>query len=122
MKRSTPLRRRTPLRSRSLTSKYRRRERDVPFMLWIKRQPCVVRELPPDPSRATPCTGEVQADHAGARGLGQKADDRTCIALCRRHHRERTDHSGAFFNLTRDELRLWRAQALNATAIAWSTR
>lgn len=120
--RKTPLRRKAWLRPRSRTSKYRRRERDVPFMKWVKRQPCAVRADPPDPDRMTPCTGRVEADHLGERGLGQKASDDTCAPLCSQHHRERTDHAGAFFNLTRDQLRLWRARALHRTTVAWAMR
>lgn len=33
----------------------------------------------------------VEAHHAGERGLGQKADDRTAIPLCRDHHLEGKD-------------------------------
>lgn len=149
MKRSAPLRsrkalrRRAPIaRSRFMRSnrktKYRRRERDVERMLWTKRQPCMVRELSPLDFAitamskllfkrdivlcATPCSGPVEADHAGDRGLGQKADDSTCIPLCRGHHRERTDHAGTFRPLTRDELRAWRAAAIERTQAAWRNR
>jgi hypothetical protein len=33
------------------------------------------------------CTGPVEADHAGSRGIGPKAHDSTCIPLCSYHHR-----------------------------------
>jgi len=122
MKRSTPLRRRTPLRSRR-RSKYARRERDVDFMLWVKTLLCSVEEERPDPDHmATCCRGEVEADHMGARGLGRKADDRTCAPMCRRHHRERTDHSGSFKHLTRDQVRAWRARAIARTQTLWTER
>lgn len=145
-----PLRRTKRLRARGNT-KYRRRERDIPYMLWVKKQPCIVREMPPVPAlvhayvqhpefpwfcgecgyaeheaskhpQMTPCTGRVEADHAGERGIGQKADDRTCIPLCRQHHGERTNHKGPFFHMTRDELRTWRTEAIARTQAAWEQR
>ena len=46
LKRGTkPLRRTTRLRARGDTA-YRRRERDVPRMLFVKRLPCILRTLP----------------------------------------------------------------------------
>ena len=124
-----PLRRLTRLRARGNTA-YRRRERDVPYMLWVKRQPCIVRELPPAHAvkigefwdsevKLTPCRGPVEADHMGARGIGQKADDSTCVPMCQGHHSERHAHAGTFFHLTRDELRAWRTEAINRTQAAW---
>ena len=111
------LQRKTPLRRRGIhRSRYARRERDTEFMLDVKRLACCVRAHPPDPLRgATPCYGHVEADHAGSRGLGQKADDRTCIALCARHHNERTDHTGSFKHLTRDQVREWKLDRIAET-------
>lgn len=121
IRRRTPLRRRTRLRARGKTS-YRRRPRDLDRMRWTRRQSCMVRTIPPDPNRITPCSGPVEADHMGERGLGAKAADATCVAMCRGHHRERTDHTGCFRDLTRDELRVWRADAIARTEAAWSAR
>jgi hypothetical protein len=136
VKRNKPLRPKTQLRRRSWlrvrgSTKYRRRERDMDYMGWARRQPCVVRALDPFafavtakelgiPLRATCCSGHVEADHMGARGLGQKADDRTCVPMCSNHHRERTDHTGTFRPLKRDELRAWRAAAIEHTQAAWA--
>ena len=120
MIRRTALRRRTWLKARGDT-KYRRRERDLEFMTWVRRQPCIMRELPAS-DVLTFCSGPVEADHMGARGLGQKADDGTCVPMCRGHHRERTDHAGTFRPLTRDELRAWRAVVIERTQDAWRNR
>lgn len=49
-------------------------------MLWVKRQPCLMRGV------WGRCSGPVEADHAGQRGVGRKAHDSTCIPLCRYHH------------------------------------
>ena len=99
LKRSAPLRRTGPVRARS-TSRYRRRERDFDYMGWVKTQPCAARHL-------GPCSGGIEADHAGRRGLGQKAGDDTCVAMCATHHRARTDHAGVFKHWKREEMRLW---------------
>lgn len=85
-------------------------------MLDVKRLGCIVRRLwPIAGEQPTPCFGHVEADHAGMRVLGRKADDTTCIALCQQHHRERTDHTGAFKNTTREGQRVWRAEAIART-------
>ena len=120
------------MRARSVTNSYRRRERDHERMRWTKRCPCMVRELPPflfvgDAARAaeyklTPCSGRVEADHMGERGMGQKADDSTVVPMCRGHHGERHDHKGVFHVLTKPELRAWRAQAIERSQAAWSNR
>ncbi len=47
------------------------------YLRFIRRQPCVV------------CGAlyGVESAHSGQRGLGQKADDRFALPLCRYHHR-----------------------------------
>lgn len=114
---------RTPLRRRALRTRrpstYRSRDRDWGYMGWIRLQPrsrCVALLLPPDPNRITPCSGRIEADHLGERALGRKADDRTCAPICTQHHRERTDHSGAFRELDQAEHRAWRSSALELVA------
>jgi hypothetical protein len=83
----TPLRRRTPLRSRAAAapaakrqSKYKSRSRHTAYMLWVKCQPCLMRGV------WGSCEGCVEADHAGPRGAGRKAHDSTVIPLCHYHH------------------------------------
>ena len=109
MKRSGPLKRspmkRTPMRPGKRKTKYARRERDVPYMMWVKSLPCLLRGF-------SPCSGVVEADHAGDRAFGQKADDRTCIPLCTRHHRERHDSMGLFRGRTKEWKREWRHAAI----------
>lgn len=81
-------------------SSYKRRERDFDYMGWVKQQPCAAATL-------SACEGPVEADHAGRRGVGQKADDSTCIPLCSSHHRQRTDFSGVFRDWDRERMRYW---------------
>lgn len=123
--------RRSPIRRRKGSTSYSRRERDLAFMGWTKQQPCMVRVMPPQfftssPAArtrpATPCYGEVEADHMGDRGLGQKADDTTTVPMCTGHHAERTDHRGAFRTLNREEVRTWRALAIAHTQAEWAAR
>lgn len=102
LKRKTPLVRKKWMWATRKT-KYRRRARDPAYMAWVRIQPCCARVF----SHLTLCRGPIEADHAGRRGVGQKADDRTCIPLCRQHHRERTDFSGAFKEWSGTRMRLW---------------
>lgn len=69
-----------PAGERPERSRYRGRERHVDYMLWVKRQPCLMRGV------WGTCSGRVEADHAGRRGAGRKAHDSTCIPLCHCHH------------------------------------
>jgi hypothetical protein len=107
LRRLTPLRRSAFKRS-GHRSKYRRRLRAIPFMLWVKRQPCSARFLDCN----SPCIGRVEADHAGRRGIGQKASDYTCVPLCSKHHAERTNFSGVFKSWDQARMRFWLAQRI----------
>jgi hypothetical protein len=139
----TAIARRTPLRanknlqrSRFMTShrksKYARRERDFEFMSWVRTRPCMVSVLSPflfigsaasaAKYKLTPCQGPIESDHMGMRGMGQKADDSTCVPMCRGHHSERHAHAGTFYPLVKAELRAWRAEAIKRTQIAWAGR
>jgi hypothetical protein len=60
---------------------YKNRPRDFAFMSWITTQTCCVCE-----SQHQPQFSKSYAHHAGQRAFGRKADDRTCIPLCWRHH------------------------------------
>lgn len=97
MKRSKPLRARKKLRRKSAPrrarakSKYRRRERQLDYMLGVKQLPCAALIVP-----GHECEGPIEADHAGGRGMGQKAHDSTVIPLCQLAHRQRTDFTGVF--------------------------
>lgn len=109
---------RSPMRRSGRKSKYKRRERDVDFMLWVNRQPCAVptffgTDFSSGPSRL--CYGRVQADHAGRRGIGQKADDKTCIPLCEKHHAARNDFTGMFKTWDQAMMRTWLARQVEAT-------
>lgn len=101
---------------------YRRRERLVSYMLWVRTQPCIVTTMGVfnhaafvQPPHMSGCFGGVQADHAGARALGRKACDSTCIPICRNHHDQRTNGWGLFSGFTLIEKRAWKIDAIEHT-------
>lgn len=107
LRRSGSLRRRSRLRARRKTS-YRRRERNLEHLRFVRRQPCAAKGL-------GTCAGRVNADHAGRRGLGQKCDDTETIPLCELHHRQRTDFTGPFRNWDQNTMRAWLAEQVEKT-------
>lgn len=66
----------------------------------------------------TPCGGIIEADHAGVRPVGRKADDDTAIPMCTSHHRERTDYAGTFDGYTAAEMRQFCDDAIFYTRMA----
>lgn len=84
-------------------------------MLWVRKLPCAARAVDPG------CNGHVQADHAGRRGLGQKADDRTCIPLCAKHHTQRASFHGPFRSWSQADMRLWLATVIKETQDLYET-
>lgn len=117
LNRYAPLRRATWMRARSTTKKYRRRERKLDFMAYVLWLPCELRNV----HGAGRCCGRVQADHAGLRSFGQKADDDTCIPLCEKHHRDRTDYTGYFKNWRGVRMRAWCDRVIHVTQGRYKT-
>lgn len=114
----TPLRRkthlkRTPMRRRKHSTKYARRERDIPRMLWIKSQPCAANDLIAPAmwlGPVTGCWGPIEAHHAGRHGYGEKPPDDTVIPLCDHHHNLITGEPGGrgcFDGWPRGTVKLW---------------
>lgn len=112
LKRKTPLRRaaqkadklklgrNSPMRGRKESVRRSDRKREPEYRRWIKLQPCCASGL-------SQCYGEVEADHAGRRPYGRKADDNTCIPLCQRHHEQRASFHGPFKTWNQAMMRLW---------------
>lgn len=111
LKRKTALRR-SPMRRSRKPTKYRARPRDVEYMVWVRRQTCCASYL-------GVCRGPVEADHAGRRGVGRKADDTTCIPLCRYHHRCRGSFSGVFRVWDKARMRNWLDAMIKWYQIRW---
>ena len=97
MKRTSQLKRKAWLRTRKPMKRTRWKEKGDPtYRAKVRRLPCCARSL-------SPCFGRLDPHHAGwdhskgeGRGTGIKADDSTCIALCRKHHRELETLAGCF--------------------------
>ena len=93
--------------------KYARRERDIPYMLWVKTLNCLLAGA----QDAGPCRGVTEADHAGDSGFGQKAPDDTCIPLCSGHHLDRHACTGFFRGREKPWKREWRNEAIESTQL-----
>ena len=114
MKRGGPLKRtggltRSRMKPGKRKSKYALRERDLEFMRWVKTLPCLL-------VGEGPYSSVVEADHAGLDvGMGQKADDMTCVPLCSSHHLDRHACTGFFRGRGRLWKRSWRREAIAKT-------
>ncbi len=76
----------------------------------VRGLPCLVIYLAP------PCLGDVVAHHAGiGRGMGQKADDDTCVPLCQGHHMEWHAMCGYFKGWDKARRREWAEWAIQET-------
>jgi hypothetical protein len=118
----TPLRRyaslqsRKPMRLRRARPRRESRVRDETYMAWVRTLPC----CSPMPHL---CRGVIDPHHAGVKpGLRIKADDDTCIPMCRRSHREFGDHAGVFAGWTRDRRRTWQDEMVARFQAAWERR
>lgn len=114
LKRSTPMKR-APMKRRPKSTSYSRRPRDFDRMGWIKTLRCACAVVWSDRRHTPswlggapgPCSGPVEAHHAGVHGLGQKPADDSCIPLCRHHHRILTDRRECFANWYPGTLKTW---------------
>lgn len=55
--------------------------RDALYLRFIRMLPCVVCGR----------RRNIEAAHTGPHGIGQKSSDRSCLPLCREHHRTGND-------------------------------
>jgi hypothetical protein len=101
--------------------KPRGRVHDQRFLDWCHLQPCVLGNV----AGAQPCRyigGMPEANHAGKRPKGRKADDDTCLPMCNRHHEDYTLHLH-FFAARPDGWRdAWRAQQIAIVQAAYKVR
>ncbi len=111
MKRASALKRSTPLRRKRWPRRRpprRLRKGDPVYLAFVRSLSCAAAGM-------GPCSGPMEAHHAGRRGVGQKSSDRETCGLCRGHHRHLTDHTGPFKGWTREQRRLWQDAAILAT-------
>jgi hypothetical protein len=118
--RRTSLRRKGPLRARTRIKAKRSKPRRGPqrhsgYVEWVRTQPCRAMA-------GGGCQGRVHAHHAGERGLGQKADDRSCIPLCAQHHRDWHDCAGQFRGWSHVGRWAWALLAIDETQKAYAAR
>lgn len=106
---------RSPMRRGKSKSAYANRERATAYMLAVKQLTCCAIYL-------SPCEGEIEADHAGRRGLGQKCADEEVIPLCTGHHRARTDFSGCFRQWQKSDMRVFLLDAIERTQATMRSR
>lgn len=90
---------------------------DAGHMDDVRGLACCARDLP-----GARCSGPIEADHAGLRPLGRKADDDTCIPLDRQCHRDRTDLTGPFRGWSRAQMRTWLDDQIANTRSAIGAR
>ena len=95
-------------------TKYALRERDLDYCLWVKTLPCLLAGV----ASAGQCSGVVEADHAGDRGMGQKCPDNETIPLCSSHHLDRHACTGFFRGRPKPWKREWRHSAIAKTQAA----
>ena len=95
------------------------RVRDEAYLAEVRERSCCLTT-----ARGTTCGPAVrndgmrwgtEADHAGPRPLGRKADDNTAIPMCPKHHDERTDGTGFFKGWTKERMRAWCDEQIAAT-------
>jgi hypothetical protein len=97
IKRSAPPKRKRPIRRRG-KSRYANRPRDLDRMRFVRGLPCAVAIESGTWRWCRRPFAKSEAHHAGAHGLGQKPDDRTCINLCRKCHAALHDGAkGSYF-------------------------
>lgn len=112
---------RKPLR-RSYMKKRRPRRLSRPgsdpaYLEWVRSLACCVYWI--GGLNWNGCDQRVHAHHAGRRpGVSMKADDKTAIPLCDRHHRQWHDANGVFAGLSKLERFAWSVRAIAATQAA----
>ena len=102
---SKPIARKSRVKPRRDTPRRSGRVRDDEYLAVVRTMRCYVcqRVGPSDP------------DHMGPHPLGRKADDDTCVPMCRLHHQERTDVTGVFRGFDRAAMSSWCDDAIADT-------
>jgi hypothetical protein len=104
----------SPKRKRS-TPRRSGRVRDEAWLAEVRKLPCCAPKWPP-----SLCSGAVEADHVGRRGLGQKCSDRETIPLCNGHHEDRDGRDGnrgPFAGWNPERLRTWLNERIAETQV-----
>ena len=84
---------------------------DRDYLEAVRALPCMMQS-----PIGWPCSTRTEAHHADVdHGLGAKGTDYGAVPLCRRCHREWTDHAGLFKGMTKFERRTMAARWISAT-------
>ena len=91
---------------------------DPAYLDFVRSLPCFFNG-----ATISTCEGRVHAHHAGRRpGVGLKADDKTAIPLCEKHHRAWHDARPPFAGLTKFERFAWSMRVIGHTQSAYQQR
>ncbi len=108
-----PLKRKKPMK-RKRTARRSSRIRDREYMDRVRSFACWAAKLTAEWVYRE-CDGAIEAHHAGSRPMGRKADDHTCIPLCKVHHQDWHAGAGPFKGWGRTARRLWADVCIEAT-------
>lgn len=86
--------------------------RDADYLVFVRTWPCI------GCGQSAPC----EAHHAGGHGVGVKADDYSCVPLCRSCHDDVTTHYTVPGRWTRDEYEARQLRAQVALLSEWAQR
>lgn len=120
MKRSSPLKRRSRLVTRTPLARTAMRRKptrakpgeDPAYLERVRGLACCARAL----SDKYRCSGATQAHHAGERpGVAMKCDDRETHSFCVRHHDDWHAARGPFREWTRARRRAWSDEMIART-------
>lgn len=118
--RRTPLRRsRKPIPSRRASKRRDGRTRDDAYLAFVRSLSCCVDDAHH--------FGRIDPHHAGERPAGRKADDGTCIPMCRYHHDQWdapmwSSGGNPFRTWDRARRRQWQDARIAETQLLWSAR
>ena len=109
LKRGKPLARKTRLRPRSKRNSYRKRERDLPYLRWIRSHRTCAACLAFGAGAASQ-VGPVEAAHrdVGGKAMSHKTPDHEALPLCRACHRAPGMHRNPMWQeMTKPARRDW---------------
>ena len=124
--RKSPLKRKSQLRpkkriKRKPPRRLKSAKADAKYLARVRELPCVLHKMAGYwllTNHPLWCEGPIEAHHAGQRGVGQKCHDHEAIPMCRKHHRQVTDHTGYFADWSRKLRRQWHDWRIEETQTA----
>ncbi len=109
--RKTRLHSRKPIRRRRARPRYRGEFADLPYLAYLREQPCRAPGMPTHwgaAFRSDP--HHLRHDEHGASLGAHVKDDRRAISLCREHHGDIELGTGPWKGWTRKEIKRWENQ------------